>query len=400
MNILGVSEEKVSGPSETVIKVIGAGGGGSNAVNRMIECGLENVQFIAANTDQQALNKCKALTKLPIGAKLTRGLGAGGKPEVGEDAACEDREMIENALRGANMVFVATGMGGGTGTGAAPVIAQIAKEMGALTVGVVTKPFDYEGKFKMRLAEEGIAKMRDVVDALIVIPNQNLYKIADKRTPMREAFLKVDDVLRQGISGVSDMITKHGVLNIDFADVRGYMEGQGAALIGIGYGTGENRACDAATAALNNPMLEESSIKGAKHVLVNVVAGPDFSPPEFEEVVTLITETADTEAAIKSGWVEDETLGDGIQVTVVATGFESTNIIQMKAKEETEQKKTKGDFFDFDDFERITGGGKTANTINFPNMAASRNTDNLEVPTFLRTGGMSLWTGEVQEKHA
>ncbi|MDR2841932.1 MAG: cell division protein FtsZ, partial [Spirochaetaceae bacterium] len=241
MNILGVAEEQIAGPSATVIKVVGAGGGGSNAINRMIECGVENVQFITANTDLQALNKSKAILRLPIGSKLTHGLGAGGKPEVGENAALEDREMIENAIRGANMVFVTTGMGGGTGTGSAPVIAQIARECGALTMGVVTKPFDFEGKYKMRLAEEGIAKMRSAVDCLIVIPNQNLYRIVDKHTPMREAFLKVDDVLRQGIQGISDMITRNGEINIDFADVREFTKDQGAALIGIGYGTGDNR---------------------------------------------------------------------------------------------------------------------------------------------------------------
>jgi cell division protein FtsZ len=386
MNILSV-EEQIAGPSETIIKVIGAGGGGSNAVNRMVEYGVENVQFICANTDLQALNKSRALIKLPIGAKLTHGLGAGGKPQVGENAALEDREMIENALRGANMVFVTTGMGGGTGTGSAPVIAQIARECGALTVGVVTKPFEFEGKCKMRLADEGIEKMRSAVDVLIVIPNQNLYKIVDKHTPMKEAFLKVDDVLRQGIQGISDMITRHGEINIDFADVREYTKEQGGALIGIGYGTGDNRAADAAGDAMNNPMLEESSIKGAKHILVNVVAGGDFSPPEFQDLVSLVTASADPEAMIKPGLVVDESMGDGVKVTVVATGFEDENtraIAEEKAKEKTAPR---SDLLFADEWDKITGipqaPGRERNVYDF------REHD-LEVPTVLRSGRMTL----------
>ena len=256
--------------SPTVIKVIGAGGGGSNAVNRMIEEGLQHVEFIVANTDKQALSKSVAENKIVIGSKLTNGLGAGGKPEIGEKAAIEDSEAIANILKGADMVFVTAGMGGGTGTGAAPVIAKIAKEQGALTVGVVTKPFDFEGNTKKRLAEEGIRKLHENVDTLIVIPNQYLLKIVDKKTSISQAFKLADDVLRQGVQGISDLITHPGEVNIDFADVKTTMEGKGDAILGIGIGEGENRAVDAALKAIDNPLLEDSHIDGAKNILVNI----------------------------------------------------------------------------------------------------------------------------------
>jgi cell division protein FtsZ len=398
MNILGVHDGETAKQCETIIKVIGTGGGGSNAVNRMIECGLENVQFITANTDLQALNKSQALTKLPIGSKLTGGLGAGGRPEVGESAAMEDREMIENALRGADMVFVTTGMGGGTGTGSAPIIAEIAKSLGALTVGVVTLPFDFEGKNKMAAAKEGLARLRSVVDVTITIPNQNLYKIADRHTPMSDAFLKVDDVLRQGIQGISDIITKSGVINIDFADVREFMRGQGGALIGIGYGTGENRAVDAAAAAMNNPMLEDSSVKGARKILVNVVASKDFSPPEFQDVATKVTEFADDNVQIKTGWVIDENLDGAVKVTVVATGFEDnivTKISSVKRTEtyehhehhehhaEEEEPPKRNDFLFDDEWEKIRGG-VTEIKPPLPFQYAD-----LDVPTVMRRGNVS-----------
>ncbi|GMO34220.1 MAG: cell division protein FtsZ [Termitinemataceae bacterium] len=392
MNILGVADEPVASPSETIIKVIGVGGGGANAVNRMIECGIENVQFIVANTDLQALNRSRALTRLPIGSKLTNGLGAGGKPEVGENAALEDREMIKNALRGANMVFVTTGMGGGTGTGAAPIFAQIAREeCGALTVGVVTKPFDYEGKYRMRLAEEGINKLRKVVDVLIVVPNQNLYRIVDKHTPMKEAYLKVDDVLRQGIQGISDMITRNGEINIDFADVREFTKDQGGALIGVGYGKGENKSIDAATNAMNNPMLEESTIKGAKHILVNVVAGLDFSPVDIEEIVNLVSASADPQVAIKTGLVIDESISDGVQVTVVATGFHELTDKLAPDKENIIPKKN--DYlFDSAEWENLTGGFDPKMTSKIPAEIPDMNfkDDDLDVPTVLRSGGLRL----------
>ena len=280
MNIVSVCES-IPGyasvqdePVPAIIKVVGAGGGGANAVNRMIERGLSGVQFIAINTDLQDLNnKSKAETKLQIGSRVTGGRGAGGKPEIGEEAANEDREAIAGVLRGADMVFVTAGMGGGTGTGSAPVIAKTAKEQGALTVGVVTKPFDCEGRYKMKIAEEGIKKLRDAVDTLIIIPNQALFKLVERSTTFDQACHQADDVLRQGVQGISDIIIKPGIINTDFADVQSIMKGQGDALMGIGIGTGENRAREAAASAIDNPMLEDTSIDGATRVLVNI-AGP------------------------------------------------------------------------------------------------------------------------------
>jgi len=359
MEIIEISDGPVSEPSPTVIKVIGTGGGGCNAVNRMIECGLENVRFIAANTDLQALNRCKSENKLPIGSKLTRGLGAGGKPQIGEDAAMEDREMIMNALKGADMVFVTTGMGGGTGTGSAPVIAEIARECGALTVGVVTKPFDFEGKQKMRIADEGIEKLKQAVDTLIVIPNQHLLKLVDRHLGMKEAFKKADDVLRQGVQGISDLIIGEGEINIDFADIRAFMEGQGDAIMGIGRGSGENRAKDAASNAIHNPMLDEASINGASNVLVNVTSNEDFSLPEFEEIVNVVTENADENAVIKAGWIIDEKMNDSIQVTVIATGFNQPKIVSINSRKQQNAEKPKNDFlFSRDEFENLKFPGK------------------------------------------
>ena len=307
--------------NHTVIKVIGAGGGGSNAVNRMIEVGLHNVDFIVANTDQQALGKSRAATRLVLGAKVTHGLGAGGKPEIGEKAAMEDRAAIASALEGADMVFITAGMGGGTGTGSAPVIAQIAKELGALTVAVVTKPFGFEGKVKMRLAEEGIEKLRQAVDTLIVIPNQHLMKVVEKRTPIKEAFMLADDVLRQGVQGISDLITVAGDINIDFADVNTVMHGQGDAIMGVGTATGDNRAVEAAEKAISNPLLEDARIEGARNILVNVTGGENFTLSEFEEIVTIITNSADPDALVISGIVNKPGDHDEVSVTVIATGF-------------------------------------------------------------------------------
>lgn len=307
--------------SPTVIKVIGAGGGGSNAVNRMIEEGLQHVEFIVANTDKQALNKSVAENKLVIGSKLTNGLGAGGKPEIGEKAAIEDSEAIANILRGADMVFVTAGMGGGTGTGAAPIIAKIAKEQGALTVGVVTKPFNFEGNVKMKLAEEGIRKLHEQVDTLIVIPNQYLLSVVDKKTSIKEAFRIADDVLRQGVQGISDLITHPGEVNIDFADVRTTMEGKGDAILGIGEASGENRAVDAATQAISNQLLKDSQIDGAKNILVNIRCSEDFSLIETEEIVNLIRQSADPDVLLIYGQIIDPNMTDTVSVTVIATGF-------------------------------------------------------------------------------
>ncbi len=322
MNIEIVSERVVS---PTIIKVIGVGGGGSNAVNRMMECGLQNVEFIVANTDLQALNYSNSPVKLPIGSKLTGGLGAGGKPEVGEKAAVEDTDMITNAVRGADMVFVTAGMGGGTGTGAVPVIAQIARDQGALTVGIVTRPFDFEGKQKQRLADEGIAKLRKAVDTLIIIPNQHLLKLVDRRTPIKEAFIMADDVLRQAVQGISDLITQPGIVNIDFADVKTTMEGKGDAIMGIGVGRGDNRAVDAATDAINNPLLEDSHIEGANHILINVTGSETMTLMEIEEIVQIVTANADPEAMIIYGTSIDDSMEDELSVTVIATGFYATS---------------------------------------------------------------------------
>ncbi|MDR2602103.1 MAG: cell division protein FtsZ [Spirochaetaceae bacterium] len=392
MNIEVIHEPLAGGRCPTVVKVIGAGGGGSNAVNRMIEYGIENVHFIVVNTDMQALDKCRAKHKLAIGNKLTRGLGAGGKPDVGENAAMEDREMIENALRGANMVFVTAGMGGGTGTGSAPVIAQIARELGALTVGVVTKPFDFEGKHKMRLAEEGLKNLREQVDTLIVIPNTNLLKIVDRHTPMMEAFRKADDVLREGVQGISDLITRTGEINIDFADVKAAMESQGDALLGIGYGSGENRGLDAANDAMNNPLYEASTINGASHVLVNVIAASDFSLPEFQEVVSFVTDKADPNADIKTGLVLDDSMADRVQVTVIATGFQTeAKAASINAEEE---KKQESNTLFTDDWEGIFKGDRQKNNRSFE--------ADIDIPTVMRQGRFTLLDdcGRMNKKQA
>ncbi len=313
--------------NQTEIKVIGVGGGGSNAVNRMIESGFGNVKFIAVNTDLQALKLSNAEYRVPIGSKLTSGLGAGGVPDVGEQAALENKADLQNILKGSDMVFITAGMGGGTGTGAAPVVAEIAKETGALTVAVVTKPFDFEGKKKMKLAEEGIKKLREAVDTLIIIPNQYLLKIVEKRTPIKEAFLKADDVLRQGVQGISELITITGEINIDFADVRTIMSGQGDALMGIGLGSGDNRAVDAATNAINNPLLEDARMEGAKGILINITGGEDFSLSEYDEVIKIVTANADEDALIIPGQTIDINMSDQVQVTVVATGFSNDAVV-------------------------------------------------------------------------
>ena len=379
--ILEIVENRQESASPTTIKVIGAGGGGSNAVNRMIQAGLKNVEFIVANTDLQALALSQAPTRLGLGTKVTHGLGAGGKPEVGEKAALEDREAIAQALKGADMVFVTAGMGGGTGTGSAPVIAQIARDLGALTVAVVTKPFSFEGPAKARLAEEGIEKLRQCVDTLITIPNQHLLKVVDRRTPIRDAFLIADDVLRQGVQGISDLITLPGEINIDFADVRTVMQGQGDAIMGIGRASGDNRAVEAASKALNNPLLEDARIEGSRNILINVTAGEDFAITEFEEILSLITETADREFFQKPGLIIDPSMGDEVRVTVVATGFNRAvgNVPQGKEKE---TKRGFEDYLSSDEWKRITETpsprGKSYS------LGRPDDEDELEIPTVLR----------------
>ncbi|EON73188.1 cell division protein FtsZ [Lysinibacillus sphaericus] len=303
-----------------VIKVIGVGGGGNNAVNRMIEHGVQGVDFIAVNTDAQALNLSKAEIKLQIGTKLTRGLGAGANPEVGKKAAEESREQLEEVLRGADMVFVTAGMGGGTGTGAAPVIAQIARDLGALTVGVVTRPFTFEGRKRQTQAIGGIGGMKEAVDTLIVIPNDKLLQIVDKSTPMLEAFREADNVLRQGVQGISDLIATPGLINLDFADVKTIMSNKGSALMGIGIATGENRAAEAAKKAISSPLLE-SSIDGAKGVLMNITGGSNLSLFEVQEAADIVASASDEEVNMIFGSVINENLKDEIIVTVIATGF-------------------------------------------------------------------------------
>ncbi|MGD2195886.1 cell division protein FtsZ [Lysinibacillus fusiformis] len=312
-----------------VIKVIGVGGGGNNAVNRMIEHGVQGVDFIAVNTDSQALNLSKAEVRLQIGAKLTRGLGAGANPEVGKKAAEESREQLEEVLRGADMVFVTAGMGGGTGTGAAPVIAQIARELGALTVGVVTRPFTFEGRKRQTQAIGGIGGMKEAVDTLIVIPNDKLLQIVDKSTPMLEAFREADNVLRQGVQGISDLIATPGLINLDFADVKTIMSNKGSALMGIGIATGENRASEAAKKAISSPLLE-SSIDGAKGVLMNITGGSNLSLFEVQEAADIVASASDEEVNMIFGSVINENLKDEIIVTVIATGFSEEALQQQR----------------------------------------------------------------------
>jgi len=303
------------------IKVVGAGGGGSNAVNRMIEAGIKGVEFIAINTDAQALNRSLAETKAQIGEKLTRGLGAGANPEVGKKAAEESREVIENKLKGADMVFITAGMGGGTGTGAAPIVAKIAKDLGALTVGVVTRPFSFEGKKRALQAEKGIADLKENVDTLIVIPNDRLLEIVEKNTPMIEAFRQADNVLRQGVQGISDLIAVPGLINLDFADVKTIMTEKGSALMGIGVATGEHRAAEAAKKAIFSPLLE-TSITGAKGVLMNITGGSNISLYEVNEAADIVASASDPDVNMIFGAVINENLKDEIIVTVIATGFD------------------------------------------------------------------------------
>jgi cell division protein FtsZ len=364
------------------IKVIGVGGGGSNAVNRMIEAGVQGVEFIAVNTDAQALNRSKAPVRLQIGEKLTRGLGAGAKPEIGKKAAEESREQIESVLKGADMVFVTAGMGGGTGTGAAPEIAAVARELGALTVGVVTKPFTFEGRRRANQAEQGVAALKENVDTLIVIPNDRLLEIVDKNTPMLEAFREADNVLRQGVQGISDLIAVPGLINLDFADVRTIMTERGSALMGIGSANGENRAADAAKKAICSPLLE-TAIEGARGVLMNITGGTNLSLYEVYEAADIVTQASHSEVNMIFGAVINEDLKDEILVTVIATGFDHEEQEKKSAKPQSQGKPS--------------FGGREDNNLNpFQRLQkdpAPKKPDeesimdpygNLEVPTFLR----------------
>lgn len=335
------------------IKVVGVGGGGSNAVNRMITAGLQGVEFVALNTDAQALQLSDAHHKLKLGERLTKGLGAGSNPEVGKDAAEESREELRKLLEGADMIFITAGMGGGTGTGAAPIVAEIAKELGALTVGVVTKPFTFEGRRRMAQAELGVNEMKDKVDTLITIPNDRLLQVVEKKTSVLEAFKVADDVLRQGVQGISDLITVPGLINLDFADVKTIMSEAGSALMGIGVSSGEHRSAEAATAAISSPLLE-ASIEGAKGVLLNITGGSDLGLFEVNEAAEIIAQAADPEANIIFGAVIDESMKDEVRVTVIATGFDG--------KRKVEEPKPKNDGLEIKPFA----------------------SDDLDIPAFLR----------------
>ena len=307
------------------IKVVGVGGGGGNAVNRMVQVGLEGVEFIVANTDLQALQGNAASTKIQIGGKLTKGLGAGADPNVGRQAALEDTDALIQALTGAEMVFVTTGLGGGTGTGAAPVIASLASELGALTIAVVTKPFKFEGKKRAIQAERGLEALRECVDTVITIPNERLLTIIDRRTPLTEAFATADDVLRQAIQGISDLILVPGLINLDFADVKTIMSGMGVAMMGTGIMSGDNRTIEAAKAAISSPLLEGASVEGARGVIINVTGGPDLSLTEVSEAALLVQEAAHEDANIIFGAVVDVRLQGRVKVTVIATGFDGAS---------------------------------------------------------------------------
>lgn len=313
-------------PTPAVLVAIGCGGGGSNAINRMIAEGVEHVDFMVINTDLQALNKSPAPVRIPIGQKITGGLGAGGNPEVGQKAAEEDRETLKNTLTGADMVFITAGMGGGTGTGSAPVVAEIAKELGCLTVGIVTTPFNFEGPARMNSALEGIERLRENVDSLIVIPNEQLLKNREDIT-MRDAFLLADDVLNQAIKGISGIINGSGIVNTDFADIKATMSGQGDALLGIGIGKGPNRASDAANNAINNPLLQDINIDGAKTLLINITARDSLKLSENTEIANIITASADAYHRVFWGFVEDPDMAeDEVSVTVIATGFSGNSV--------------------------------------------------------------------------
>ncbi len=325
-----------------VIKVVGVGGGGTNAVSRMVDAGVRGVEFVAANTDAQALAMCDADVKLHIGTELTKGLGAGANPDIGFGAAAESRDEIKEALKGADMVFVTAGEGGGTGSGAAPVIAEIAKnEIGALTVGVVTRPFEFEGTTRARQAEEGIRKLREVVDTLLVIPNERLLSVVERRTSILDAFREADNVLRQGVQGITDLITIPGLINLDFADVRTIMTDAGTAVMGVGTGSGESRAADAAKAAIASPLLEEA-IDGATGILLNITGGRNLGLFEVNEAAEIVQAVADREANVIFGAVIDEQQEDNVSVTVIGTGFHHRVRGSRVASEERERPRRRG----------------------------------------------------------
>lgn len=326
-----MEQQPAPGINPAKIKVIGVGGGGGNAVNRMIKSGLTGVEFWLMNTDLQVLNFSTCKNKIQLGAKLTNGLGAGGEPQVGEKAAEEAQQEITSAIEGADMVFVTAGMGGGTGTGAAPVVAKIAKDLGILTIGVVTKPFSFEGKRRQNQAQQGLEKLRESVDALIVIPNDKLLDVVDRRVSLQESFIVVDEVLLRGVQGISDIITIPGLINVDFADVKSVMAASGSALMGIGRGTGEGRAIEAAKIAINSQLLE-TSINGASGVIVNITGGPDMTLHEVTDATNIINDAVLDDARVIIGAVVDDNIQGEIQITVIATGFELKSQMPIEEK--------------------------------------------------------------------
>jgi cell division protein FtsZ len=376
-------------PTEPIarIKVIGVGGGGSNAVNRMIDEGIQGVDFITVNTDAQALMMAKAKTRLRLGDKLTRGLGAGGDPEIGRKAAEESADELYNALKGSDMVFVTAGMGGGTGTGAAPVVAQVAKESGALTIGVVTRPFTFEGMRRMQSAEQGIGKLKEHADTLIAIPNDRLLQIADKRASLQDAFRLADDVLHQGIQGISELITIPGLINLDFADVRAIMSEGGAALMAVGKGSGDERAKKAAEDAISSKLLD-ITIDGARGVLFNVTGGPNMTLFEVNQAAAIIRETAHPDVNMIFGAVIDENMGDDIRVTVIATGFERNSMPRraLEKQPRTEPRRTEASSFirpsESVSVHADVQPGEAKHTTREP--LPPVNKDDLDIPTFLR----------------
>ena len=361
----------------TNIKVIGCGGGGGNAVNRMIAEGLKNVEFIAVNTDRQALMLSHANVKIQIGEKLTRGLGAGANPEIGKKAAEESQEEIAASIKGANMVFITAGMGGGTGTGAAPVVAEIAKSMNILTVGVVTKPFPFEGKRRMRHAEMGIENLMKSVDTLVIIPNEKLLRMADKKTTLLDSFKLADEVLRQGVQAISDLITIPGVVNADFADIETVMLNKGLAHMGVGVGTGDNKAQDAVRQAISSPLLE-TSIDGATGVIINFTGGADLGAIEVYEAADIVREAADPDANIIFGAVIDETFTDEIRITVIATGFEEDNQRLMSSEPIFEKRVIKEDYVKSREVEIKEPVKKADPLLDFE-------TESVNIPSFLRS---------------
>jgi cell division protein FtsZ len=373
-----------------VIKVIGVGGGGGNAVNTMIASNIHKVDFIVANTDAQVLRTSKAPVKLQIGRQLTKGLGAGSKPEVGKDAAIEDREQLTASLKGADLVFIAAGMGGGTGTGAAPVIAEAARESGALTVGVVTKPFTYEGKARAELAEQGIHDLKRHVDSLIIIPNDRLISLAGKNMSLFDAFKPSDDVLRQAVQGIAELITSTGLMNLDFADVKTVMSVRGMAMMGIGTGTGENRAADAVNCAISSPLLEDNDISGAKGVLVNISGSASMTMDDYNTVNRIVHEKVHEDASIKIGVVRDDDLGETVKVTVIATGFgdrfdaDKAREIRRGALPLVEKHTITKNVLDIPTFKRDRQQTENATRVRPVVTYLEEDEDQYDIPTFLR----------------